>query len=222
VGKWWESRDLWIGVLGFGGIVAGLQVSGIDVVGDAVFAVKDVVTQGKRLTYGALNESTGNVEPDPDSLLAAAIDRFGSTIAADEYAAARMLRSEGAKTGDLRVHVALNDLASLGWSSLVSLFTYSTVPTRKGFYGSQTSRRYSTARDPYEGDILTARQAIADHAAGFDPSQGATKFVDKSSMGGVQAGTGTFDALVARWGADGLVPFTLPQYGDDLVLFKRA
>lgn len=86
---------------------------------------------------------------------------------------------------------------------------------------SQT-RRYSTARDPYMGDVRTAMAAIAERGRGLDRAQGAVKFVDKSAMGGVQAGTGSFAALVERWGRDGLSPFTLPEYGDDLVLFRRA
>lgn len=232
-GKWWEDRNLWIGLAGFGGLVAALQLAGMDPIGDAVFAVTDVFQKGQKLSYGTLDPDTGIVAETPEALRMAAATRFGRDIDADTYALARMLRSEGAKEGALRVHVALNDQAALGWSSPFVLLTYSTDPQRKGMYGMQHSaalppqypnamtRRYATSKDPYTGDVLTAEAAQLDHAAGNDPSQGATKFVDKSSMG-IQVGSGSFDALVSRWAADGLEPFTVPEYGEDLVLFKKA
>lgn len=226
--EWWKDKTLWLGVLGFGGLVAALQLAGMDAVGqlttaasDATFLLTDVFVKGKRLSHGTL-DATGTVVEDPEALRAAASVVLGRDIDRNVYALARMLRSEGAKEGDLRVHVALNDLADLGWSDAFNLITYSTVAAARGRYGNQLHRRYSSAQDPYEGDVLTVEQAITNHDAGFDPAQGATKFVDKSSMGGVQAGTSSFDALVQRWGADGLSPFTVPEYGDDLVLFKKA
>jgi hypothetical protein len=221
VARWWEDKRLWIGLAGFGGLVAALQLAGMDPVGNAAFAVTDVFNKGDRLSYGTLNEVTGVVAETPEALRMAASTRMGRDIDANVYALARMLRSEGAKEGNLRVHVALNDLASLGWADAFTLITYSTDGNKKGRYGSQVTRRYASSRDPYEGDVLTAEQAISENDRGFDPAQGATKFVDKSSFG-IQAGTGTFDALVQRWAADGLEPFTLPDYGEDLVLFKKA
>lgn len=225
--RWWKDPNLWLGVLGFGGLVAALQLAGQDPVGaiataagDAVFAVADVFTKGQKLSTSTLG-TDGVVQQDPESLRTATSVVMGRDISADVYSLARMLRSEGAKEGNLRVHVALNDLADLGWGSAFDLITYSTQAGARGRYGSQLHRRYASSRDPYQGDVLTAEAAMAEHASGVDRAQGATKFVDRSSFG-VQAGTGSFDALVQRWGADGLQPFTVPEYGDDLVLFRKA
>ena len=46
---------------------------------------------------------------------------------------------------------------------------------------------------------------------------GAIKFVDKRSMG-KQAGSGSFDALVALWAPEGLRPHEIQ---DGLVVFRR-
>lgn len=228
MGKWWEDRDLWIGVLGFGGVVAALQLAGLNPVaqitsaaGDAAFAVTDVFAKGDRLSYGTLGPD-GTVLDDPETLRQAASARYGSDIDRSVYALARMLRSEGAKQGDVRVHVALNDLMALGWADPFTLITYSTDAAKKGKYGSQATRRYASPQDPYTGDVQTVLAAMNAHDSGDDPSQGATKFVDVSSMGGVQPGTTSYDALVARWAPEGLQPFTLPQYGTDLVFFKKG
>jgi hypothetical protein len=82
-------------------------------------------------------------------------------------------------------------------------------------------RRYSTAQDPYAGDVLTARKAIADAANGIDPTNGAVKFLDKTGLLS-QDGASSFERVNARWTKEGLVAFTLPAYGDDLVLYRRA
>ncbi len=216
-------------------------------------AVRDVFARGDRLTYGALDELNGVVLDTPNVLVGAASARAGFDITPGEYAAARMIRSEGAAAGDLRMHVALNDLADLGWSSLASLMMFTNATWAAGTYGKQHStvyqtptggatndpklalvvggkrkvlrsqtRRYSTWRDPYMGDVLTVRKAIADRAKGIDKARGAVKFVDASSMDGVQSGTGSYAALVDKWGKEGLTPFTVPEYGTDLVLFRRA
>lgn len=220
--------------------------------------VRDMFVRGDRLTYAAVDDIDGNVLDSPSVLVGAASARAGFDITPAAYGLARMIRSEGAASGDLRAHVALNDLADLGWSSLHNLLTFSTASWAKGKYGKQHSvvyqtptggptgdknaalmvagkdgklvpkvlqsqtRRYSTWRDPYMGDVRTAMKAIADRERGIDKARGAVKFVDVSSMGGVQSGTGSYAALVERWGRDGLVPFNIPEYGTDLVLFKRA
>lgn len=207
--------------------MAVLQAAGLNPVGqitsaanDAAFMVTDVFSKGSRLSYGTL-DATGTVVDDPETLRGAATQRLGRDIDRNVYALARMVRSEGAAQGNLRVHVALNDLADLGWPDAYTLITYSTNSAKKGKYGQQATRRYASSSDPYEGDVLTVEQAIAQNDAGYDLSQGATKFVDKDSFG-VQAGTGSFDDLVAKWAPEGLQPFTVPEYGDNLVLFKKG
>lgn len=217
--------------LGLGGVFLLWQRGGP---GRVLAEVSDVIGRGKILTHGSYDSTLGIVTDTPANLVAAASARMGQDISQDVYSLARMIRSEGATQGDIRAHVALNDLAALGWSSLKYLLTYSTDAKRRGFYGAQYSRavppvypnanvrRYSTREDPYEADVLTALRVITDHAAGIDPSNGATKFVDKKSMGGAQQGTGSFSSLDARWKADGYLAYTLPEYGDDLVFYKRA
>lgn len=218
-----------------------------------VAQVADVFDRGERLTYAALDELNGIVLDTPSVLQNLVSNRAGFDVPAGVASLARMIRSEGATQGELRAHVAINDLEDLGWSNLHDLLTYSTASWSRGKYGKQHStvyrtptggqtsnraeaktengkpvvirsqtRRYSTWRDPYMGDVQTAMKVLADRARGIDKADGAVKFVDKSSMGGVQGGTGSFDALVSRWGQEGLVPFTTNEYGDDLVLFKRA
>lgn len=226
--RWYEEPSLWWSLAGFGGLVAALELAGLNPVAqitaaadDAAFNVTNVFNRGDQLSYGSAGPD-GTILDDPEALRQAASTRYGSDIDKSVYALARMVRSEGAKQGDVRVHVALNDLANLGWADPYTLITYSTVAARKGKYGSQTSRRYSSEQDPYTGDVQTVVQAMNAHDSGDDPSMGATKFVDVSSMGGVQAGTSSFDDLVAKWAPEGLVPYTLPAYGTDLVFFKKG
>jgi hypothetical protein len=230
---WWENKDLWIGLAGFGGIVAALQLGGYDPIGKVTFEVTNVFARGNRLTYGTLNDGSGIVLEDPETLRSAASSRFGQDLSSDVYALARMVRSEGAKEGRLRVHVALNDQAALGWSSPFVLLTYSTDPQRKGMFGRQYSaaappqypnkmvRRYATSKDPYEGDVQTVLAALAEHDQGIDPSLGATKFLDKGSFG-IQEGTGSWAAKDAQWLSEGNVAYTVPEYGDDLVLYRKV
>lgn len=225
---WYKDPWVWAGIGAAGVGFFALYTPAQD-------AVVDVFERGKKLSYGTFDEQLGIVLESPEDLRVAASGRFGQDIPADIYAAARMLRSESAKSGTLRVHVALNDLASFQYAStLFELLTYSTDPKRKGVYGAQYSpavppnypaqnkRRYSTAQNPYEGDVNTAFQAWEMYQAGNDTSGGATKFLDISSMGGVQSGTGSFEAKNAEWVADGYTPFTLPEFGSDLVLYRKG
>lgn len=198
-----------------------------------VSAVSDVMNRGSHISYGTLNEVTGIVNEDPEALCRAASVRLGVTLDDDTYALARMIRSEGAAQGELRAHVALNDLADLGWSSLFYLLTYSTDPQRKGLYGMQYSpavpptypkvnaRRYSTSQNPYAGDARLALKVIADRANGVDKAFGAVKFLDKSGLL-AQAGAKRFEVTDASWRGEGLEPFSIPEYGTDLVLYRRG
>jgi hypothetical protein len=196
----------------------------------------DLTTRGKLVTNGFFIEALGIVTNPAADLLRDARAALGDPkLTMDEYALARMIRSEGATQGEVRAHVALNDLKSFRFASdLYELLTYSTDPNRRGYFGMQYSpaapasgfpaankRRYSTKRDPYEVDIRVARNVIADRKAGIDKARGATKFIDKSAMG-VQKGTVSFAQKDAEWKAGGYQSFTLPEFGDDFVLYRRA
>ena len=187
--------------------------------------VSDVFTRGSKVTSSTMG-SNGVIIEDPLSLVGVASVMVPGTDA-DRYSLARMIRSEGADQGEIRGHVALNDLADLGWSSLQYLLTYSTASWAKGRYGQQHSidgdgngqtRRYSTSKDPYEGDLAMAAKVINDHQYGIDPTGGAIKFIDRSSMSSPEA----FAAVNEAWTNDGLLAYSLPGYEEDLVLYRRA
>lgn len=191
--------------------------------------VTDVFVRGKKLSSSTLSED-GTILESPSVLAMLASGVYRQPIAPEVYSLARMIRSEGAAEGEVRGHVAMNDLRDLGWQSLQFLLTYSTADWSRGKYGKQHSvrsdgqkqtRRYSTARDPYEGDVKMALKVLSDHSSGYDPTGGAVKFLDREAMAS-QLGSQGFDAVNARWTSEGLVPYTLPQYGDDLVLYRRA
>ena len=226
--SWYQSP--WVWGIGVGGVALVVLPGAAKA---ATQAVNDVVTRGAKLSYGTLGPG-GVVVESPEALRLAASRRFGQDIPRDVYAAARMLRSEGNAQGALRVHVALNDLSTFRYAkNLFELLTYSTDPVRRGLYGSQytapgggftvaNKRRYSTSKDPHAGDIKIAFDAIVEHDRGLDRAMGASKFIDKSSMGGAQSGTRGFAAVNKEWVQSGYKPFHLVEYGDDLVLYRKA
>ena len=195
--------------------------------------IMDTITRGKRLTYTTLG-ADGLIPDDPAELAAQAGEVLGRDLPQELYDLARMKRSEqGTDDGRLRVHVALNDAEEHNWSTHFAI-TYSTNAAARGWYGEQFTpadrapggqksvRRYATTRDPYEGDVTIVERVLLERAQGLDPTGGAVKFVDRSSMGGVQEGSIAYDELVRRWAAEGLHPFTVPGYPADLVVFRRA
>ena len=205
---------------------------GKSVMSDTVNKV-GTVFKGPRVSQGLFIESLGIVTTTPEVLRSQASNAMGESLTNDVYALARMIRSEGAKQGEVRAHVALNDLETLPFiHSLFGLLTYSTDEKRRGLYGAQWSkavppnypkqnaRRYATIQDPFRSDVELAKRVLADRAAGIDKSQGATKFIDKSGMGGVQAGSKSFESVNAEWVKGGYIPFQLAEYGDDLVLYR--
>jgi len=196
--------------------------------GAAAVAVRDVLLRGERLNHTTpVNEI---VPDDPADLLAEAQAVMGDpSVTADEYSLGRMGRSEGVNGIRARMHVALNDLASLQraygtgvYSSVTALMLRSRdFPEANGLYSSQElGKRFATTRDPYSGDVLLAREVIADHAAGIDPSLGATKFFDVSSGGA--GGSVSYEAALAKWTREGYEPFTIATATDDFVLFRKA
>lgn len=181
--------------------------------------VRDFVTRGKRLTVSTTTD--GAVRERPELLVAEAARTLGRDVDPEAYALARMIRSEAGSRGVREKaaigFVALNDARSHSWSVLETV----TKHRRRTFtFGEQSGGgRYSTARDPYENDLALAEAILA--AEVEDETRGATKFVHERSMGGVQAGSGSFADLVVRWGREGYEPFRIPDT-TDLVLFRRT
>lgn len=183
-----------------------------------------------RLTGARVSSSTtgddGQIAESPDELLAQASSAMGRAVGMDAYALARMAASEGAAEAVPRMHVAINDAAELGRSVLDTVTTAS-PPRATGGFGPQfvssprVVRRYSTAKDPTADLVAIAEQVIADHEAGIDPTDGAVKFADARSFG-VQEGTGSFEATVDRWAAEGLAPANVPGYSTDFYVFRRG
>lgn len=243
--KWYQDPWVWgIGLLGIGGVFV--------VSPEARFVVADPIKRGSKLTLAPMDER-GVVTIEP-SLLASTARFVDSSITDEEYALARMIRSEKASQGEALAHVALNDAENLNWT-LLRLLTYSTKPWSNGLFGKQFSaqyrsasggstwnvkdaakndngkpiviqsqvRRYATSKDPYLGDVEVARRAIANHRAGIDKTGGASKFLHRSAFGS-QEGTssGGANEVIERWKQDGYTAYTLPEYGSDLVLFRRV
>lgn len=182
--------------------------------------VVDIVVRGARLTTTELDDNR-TIPDDPEDLADAAAAVVGQPVSVDEYAAARMCRSEEPHAADLvkrcLIQTACNDAKAHGWT-LLRCLTISSDSTRTGFFGEQTSRRYSTRLDPYDIDLKIARLAIADYAAGNDDSQGAEKFVDRLSFKVI----GKYDEVVASWAKEGLSPFTIDGVPSHLVFFRRG
>ena len=183
-------------------------------------ALLDVIDRGKRLTHTSLDDD-GNVPDDPQALADEAAAAAGVSVSADEYAAARMVRSEQPHDADeikaLLIHTAINDAKAHGWTLLKAL-TVSSVASRSGKFGHQKSRRYSTANDPYGADLEVAKKAIADHAAGVDPTGGAQKFVNKWAFRKPES----YDVTAASWGKEGFTPVTIPPAPNHLVFFRKG
>ncbi len=203
------------------------QTGGSDPVSEAIVSVTDVVTKGKRLTTTVVN-ADGVIPDDPATLADQAVTAYGSDFslpgwsALEIYALARMSRSEaggkaGARERKARMHIAINDFLSESWAhSLDELFTYSTNAAKRGKFGKQETRRYSTAQDPYAGDIKLALDTLNERRAGIDPTGGASKFVDVSGFA-----PGRYEEIVAQWGAEGYKPATIDGLSSDFVVFRK-
>lgn len=201
-----------LALVGAGGLVALAFWKGPLIVTNVV----DVFERGRRLNHTTLNDQDF-IDDDPDSLVAEAESVMGISIGRDIYAMARSGRSEGADGMEYRMHVFLTQAGGL--DNVFNLTVRSTHAYADGRFGEQLGRRWASSRDPYEGDVRLALKVAADRAAGIDPTGGATNFVDRDSFG-VQAGTGRYDALVAKWAGQGLVPYNLPGATSNFVLFR--
>lgn len=178
-------------------------------------AVIDLAGRGRRLTETELDDD-GSIPVPPDELARRASEVLGRPVDAGALGAARMVRSEEPTASDetktYLVHVLRNDAARLG-KSILDTLTFSSVARRRGLFGKQTSRRYSTRLDPYERDLLIAEAALSSE----DQTNGARKFYHKQLAEVV--GVRSFDAIVAAWGQEGLRPFNLPGAPDRLFFF---
>jgi hypothetical protein len=138
--------------------------------------VETFMTQGKRLTRTTV--VNGNVGADPHALALQASEVTGDDVSDEEYALARMVGSEEEAEDDTtKIAIAwtcVNDAAATFGGDIIACLTFSTAADRKGYFGDQTHRRYSTARDPYEGDLALARAVLS----GSSPDQtgGAVNF----------------------------------------------
>lgn len=214
----WDDWRLWAGaaVLGgaafLGGTEGGRQL------------MADLTRRGSKLTTTSL-DADGKVAVAPVELVAQAVGVVRRPVDPSAYALARMLRSEEGSSGPevkrLLAWVAMNDGEQLGWD-LLRLMTFSTVGSRKGYFGKQISRRYSTAQDPFENDLYIAEAAIAERGAGGgDPTAGSVKFVNKRAFGS-QAGASSYEAVAARWAKEGLAPTLIAGAPTHLVFFRRT
>jgi hypothetical protein len=185
----------------------------------------NLVGRGNKLSSSTL--TNGVIEETPETLLDAASNVLGFKADIDTYSLARMGRSEGVDGMEYRMHVMLNDLANLqatyGWgvySSITALMIHSKNSAADDRYSSQDmGKRCSTAKDPYEADYALAQKVQSDHAAGNDPTGGATKFVDKDGSFYVNGVKTDYAGLVANW--SNFTPTNLPGATDNFVVFVK-
>ncbi len=156
--------------------------------GGVVSAATDFLVRGRKLL------SSAPPGRDPEDVREEASAVVGRDVSLDAISVAIMVRSEkdldiaatDQRAAILRAHVAWNDAEIHGWT------LHRTVTMGGEGFSAQGGRRYSTARTPYENDLELAESVIASRAAGgFDPAQGATKFVN--TRGGFEVPLAWFD-----------------------------
>jgi hypothetical protein len=182
----------------------------------------DRLAQGKPVLY---------IPDAPDGLLAVARG-VDPSITSDEYAAARMLASEG-YSGPVAdrpyVYVALAECARNAAASkeitVARLMQRSIYGTPlDGRYGQQSGRWASTAQDPTTYHLAAVRVAWSDH--GPDLTRGCIDELDPSGMGKPQAGriTQSAESVLRKWhGPEDRLAFT-PVPGIDAfhtMFFRR-
>jgi len=200
-----------------GAWLADSDLPGLAEVGEVLPALFDDAFRGAQLSRGTV--VNGVVQEDVGTLAAQASAVLGRPVANDAYALAKVCRSEEGRAGQMTkvylCHVMLNQ--ARGGDVVATIEAHNTA-ARDGHFGEQISGAVSSVQDPYESDLNAAEYALAQRAQGEDPTGGATNFVDKRAFG-VQAGTGSFADLVARWGASGKVPGNLPDASANVVFF---
>jgi hypothetical protein len=207
----------WIGVLALVVVLAWLVAVGPDEP-ITLQTAKDPIVRGSRLNHSTLNPA-GYVDQAPYELLGEASDVYGEDLPEDLYALARSGRSEGVDGMEARMHVMLNQAAESG----MTLFQRATTAgARDGYYGRQSGRRWSTAEDPYAGDVDLAKRVLADRAAGLDPTGGAGRYFDKGAFGKQRGTTANWQDKLVEWQGEGYVAYYYPNASDNLVLFRRG
>lgn len=191
--------------------------------------VTNMFTRGNKL-YDSTVDDAGVVTDDPEVLRMQAEAVLGYSADLDTLALATMGRSEGVDGEEARMHVALNDLADLQrtygtrvYSSISALMLHSKNAAADGHFSEQyLGKRYSTAKPAYEGDYHLAEKVRADRADGIDITDGALKFVDKTSFATQRGATETYDQKVAEWAEAGLEPGAVDGASSNFVVFRRA
>ncbi len=205
-------------------VLVGATLAGSDVAGelaDVLPELYDDAFRGMQLTHATVDAS-GIVQESAEELARQASETLGREVSREAQALARVCRSEeghaGQRAKTYLCHVMLNQAAG---RDIVDVIQAHNTATRDGHFGAQISGAVASGSDPYESDLNAAEYALAERGQGQDPTGGATNFVDRRAFG-VQAGTSTFEALVAKWGAGGKVPGRLPDAPDNLVFFWRG
>jgi hypothetical protein len=227
-----RDRLLLVGAAGAVGFI--LWKWGIAAPSVAAGWVSNVFARGNQLSYDSVID--GVVQEVPSVLTDMATAVLGADADADTYSLARIGRSEGVDGMEYRMHVVLNDISSLlaqgytAYNGVTKYATYSKVDRANGHYSAQNlGKRVASTKDPFEGDYALAAKVIADHDSGIDPTNGATKFVDKSGPFYIHdPNTGNsvktdYAGIVAAWGTDGYVPNdNLPGASSNFVVFTRT
>ena len=184
--------------------------------------VSTLMDRGKRLTHTTL-DGAGNIAADPHALALQAAAVAGADVSDDEYALARMVSSEeGGADRATKIAicwVAVNDGQAFG--GVVQVLTYDKSAAGSGYFGNQTGRRYSTARDPYEDDLEIARAVLSGQEP--DTTGGATHFF-RSALQDVLLAEGRVKKSAAdvdaSWRGYGFVPVA-PDGADPAITFYR-
>jgi len=201
-------------------IIAGALLGAALLWGYGVPFAIDFVGRGRRLTRSELDDNL-SIPDAPEDLAAAASEVLGRNVDVADYGLARMLRSEEPDANDATkaylVHVAMNDAERKTGGDVLRVLTLSSVASRSGKFGKQTSRRYSTRSDPYQRDLLIAEAARAEWLGGGDRTEGARKFYHQQLT--EIAGVASLDKVKASWATEGLYPFKLPDTPIGLLFF---
>jgi len=190
--------------------------------------VMNTFNRGNKLSDSTLVD--GVVQEIPEVLADMAAGVLGFYPDRDTLALARMGRSEGVDGMEYRMHVLINDWRDLNgrypstYPTIESVLTHSKNSRADGHFSTQAlGKRFSSSKDPFEGDYALAQKVMADNAAGIDPTNGATKFVDKSGPFYVDGEKTDYAGIVAAWGADGYQPVdNLPGATDNFVIFVKG
>jgi len=202
-------------------VLLGATLAGSDVAGelaDVLPELYDDAFRGAQLTRATV-DADGVVLESAEELARQASEALGREVSIEAQALARVCRSEEGRAGQRAktylCHVMLNQA---GGRDIVATIQAHNTTKRNGHFGAQISGAVASGADPFESDLNAAEYALAERAQGIDPTNGATNFVDRRAFG-VQAGTGSFEDLLARWGAAGKVPGRLPDAPDNLIFF---